>query len=123
MRSLTLIAAFILSFAVSAQSTGTPVIEKSESDVVKATWYHDNGTVKEVGYFKNGQKHGQWLSYDEKGNRISEANYKEGQKDGNWIFYHNNGTLHYQVVYTEGKKLLYTEWDSNGQLIAGVQNK
>lgn len=123
MRSLTLITAFILSFTVSAQSTGSPVFEKSENSTIKATWHYENGSVKEIGYFKNGQKHGQWFSYDEKGNLISEANYKEGQKDGNWIFYHINGTLHYQVAYSSGKRILYTEWDTNGQLVAGVQNK
>lgn len=37
--------------------TEKPVLEK-EGNLVKATYYHENGKVKQQGYFKNGKLDG-----------------------------------------------------------------
>ena len=104
-------------------STSKPVLEKINEISSKATWFHSNGVVRETGYFSNGEKHGVWFSYDEKGNKIMEANYTNGVKDGNCSVWFSNGSIHYHMVYESGKRILATEWDSEGQLIAGTQNK
>ena len=49
---------FMLMMSVSFAQQIEPTFEKQE-DLVKATYYHDNGMIKEVGFFKNdklGQK-------------------------------------------------------------------
>ena len=43
---------FMLMISVSFAQEIEPTFEKQE-DLVKATYYHDNGMVKEVGFFKS----------------------------------------------------------------------
>ena len=68
-----------ISFAQSIE----PVFEK-QNDLVKATYYYDNGAIKEVGFFKNDKLHDQWISYNEEGKIKVVAIYKNGKKDGKW---------------------------------------
>ena len=56
-------------------------------DLVKSTYFHDNGTVSQEGFYKNGKVHGEWVSYDQSGNRTAVASYNEGQKTGSWVFW------------------------------------
>lgn len=125
MKTLALTLALLISGITFGQSsiTGKPVVEKVTESSSKATWFHANGSVREVGYFLNGQKHGTWISYDESGNKVMEANYNNGVKDGNFSAWFSNGSIHYHIVYSDGKRVLATEWDSQGQLIAGTQSK
>ena len=60
-----------------------PTFEKQD-DLVKATYYYDNGAVKEVGFFKDDKLHDQWVSYDQEGKIKVVAFYKNGVKDGKW---------------------------------------
>ena len=53
-------------------------------DLVKATYYYDNGDVKVEGYFKDKKLTSVWTSFDEKGNKTKIAQYKEGKKVGKW---------------------------------------
>ncbi|HCA83685.1 MAG TPA: membrane-binding protein [Flavobacteriales bacterium] len=129
MKTIALIIALTFSGSLMAQN-GTlasgmekPVVEKLNNGTIKATYYYENGNVRETGYFLNGQKHGTWVSFDEKGNKQMEANWKNGEKDGNWTVWHENGTLHYLMVYEGGKRVVSTKWDSNGALIAGNQTR
>lgn len=130
MKSLILAAALMFGASASAQNgtsqtAGSSALEVSNEDgkLMKVTWYHTNGVVRETGYFLNGEKHGQWMTFDESGKKLSEANYKEGQKDGNWSVWHDNGTVRYHMVYSNNKRIMVTEWDNAGNLIAGVQAK
>ena len=60
-----------------------PTFEKQD-DLVKATYYHDNGMIKEVGYFKDEKLHDQWIRYDNTGKISVVANYDNGIKEGKW---------------------------------------
>lgn len=125
MRTLALTLTLLISGISFAQDniTASPSLVKISESGTKATWFHANGAVREVGYFLNGKKNGTWISYDENGNKIMEANFVDGVKDGNCSVWYNNGSIHYHMVYTAGKRILATEWDSQGQLIAGMQSK
>jgi len=74
---------FLLVLNVSFAQGVAPKFEK-ENDLVKATYYYDNGMVKEVGFFKEDKLHDKWISYSEEGKIKVVAMYNNGLKDGKW---------------------------------------
>lgn len=58
--------------------------------------YHDNGKTKEKGSYRNGEKHGKWKTYDEKGDKIKETRYKNGQ-------------MRWERIYKDGKLIQTTD--------------
>ena len=121
MKTTALLLALLINASVIAQGS-TPSYVKVTSNKVKVTWYHDNGNVKESGYFVNNSKDGVWETFTENGIKTSEANYSNGMKDGNWTIWNEEGNLTYHIVYEDGKRVLATQWDDNGALIAGKQD-
>ena len=51
-----------------------------EGESVKFTEYHVNGNISQTGYFLDGKNHGDWVSYDLHGNKISEGSFESGKK-------------------------------------------
>jgi antitoxin component YwqK of YwqJK toxin-antitoxin module len=121
MKTTALILALLINVSVIGQGF-TPSYVKVSKNKVRVTWYHANGEVKEIGYFLNDTKDGIWESFNESGTKTSEASYSNGVKDGNWTIWNDNGILTYHIVYENGKRVIATQWDSNGDLIAGKQN-
>ena len=76
---------FILTVQISFAQSKKPVFER-QNNLVKATYFYDNGAIKEVGYFKNDKLHSQWISYNEEGKVKVTARYKNGKKHGKWYF-------------------------------------
>lgn len=120
MKTLALILALTISGGLFAQSK--PTYTQINSNTVKVTWYHDNGNIRETGFFTNDKKDGIWISFDENGKKLSEASFNKGEKDGNWTFWNEQGAVTFHMVYDNGKRLLATQWDENGKLIAGKQD-
>ncbi|BCY27994.1 toxin-antitoxin system YwqK family antitoxin [Flavobacterium okayamense] len=58
--------------------------------MVKATYYHDNGQIKEQGFYLDGKLHGKWVSYNENGTRQTTGEYQNGKKVGKWFFWNEN---------------------------------
>ena len=58
---------------------------KAEGDLVKATYYYENGTIKTQGFFKNKKLTGEWVRFDKAGNKIQLAYYDNGKKVGKWF--------------------------------------
>ena len=121
MKTLAFVLALLINVSVIAQGS-TPTYVKVSTNKVKVTWFHANGEVKEIGYFVNNTKDGVWETYNEKGVKTSEASFTNGVKDGNWSIYNEDGNLTYHMVYEDGKRVIATQWDSNGDLIAGKQD-
>lgn len=90
--------------AAFAQDT-KPKFEK-EGDLVKATYYYDNGSIKEIGFFKENKLHNQWISYNESGEKTTIANYDMGRKVGKWYVV-SNDTIK-ELTY-ESNKLVKVE--------------
>jgi antitoxin component YwqK of YwqJK toxin-antitoxin module len=62
-----------------------------ETNLIEVTDYHDNGIISQEGTFNlNGELHGEWISYDVSGNKLSQGSYQNGRKSGKWIFWTNN---------------------------------
>jgi antitoxin component YwqK of YwqJK toxin-antitoxin module len=77
-----LVICVLITMSSTAQSK-EPTFEKQD-DLVKATYYHDNGMVKEVGFFKDDKLHDKWIRYNEDGKIKVVALYKNGMKEGKW---------------------------------------
>jgi len=85
MKKITLFLAtlFLLVNFTNAQNV-KPTFEKLDG-FTKATYYYDNGSIKEIGYFKNEKLQGKWVSYNSDGKITAIANYEKGLKNGTWF--------------------------------------
>ena len=106
MRNLVLMGAMLFVIVLTAQDKKVKPRFEKEGDVIKATYYHDNGKIAQTGYYKNNKLHGQWKSYDQNGNRIAIAQYLEGKKNGKWFFW--NGEILSEVDYDQNKMIAVT---------------
>ena len=78
---------FLMGVFLYAQESNDQAKFEKKGDLVEGTYYHANGNISQVGYFKNKKPHGVWLSYDVEGKKITQALYNEGKKDGKWFFW------------------------------------
>lgn len=73
-----------------------------EGNLIKGTMYHDNGEIRQTGYYnREGKLQGKWESFDDKGNKTAVAQYENGKKVGKWFFW-NDDTLN-EVDYSNSK--------------------
>jgi antitoxin component YwqK of YwqJK toxin-antitoxin module len=83
---LTLIALCIATIGYSQDKETTYTIE---GDLVKATYYYEDGSISTEGYFKDKKLTGQWTRFDKEGNKTQIAKYKDGKKVGKWFAWNN----------------------------------
>ena len=107
MKKLVLFSALILSGMMQAQEV-EPQYE-IEGNLVKATYYHANGKVKQEGFYKDGKVHGKWISYAENGKKLSLGEYKNGQKSGKWFFW--DATTLSEVDYSDSRVATVSKWE------------
>lgn len=84
-----------------------------EGDLVKATYYYEDGSIKTQGFFKDKKLTGEWVRFDKSGNKVQLAYYNEGKKVGKWfvwadeslkeINYNNNAVASVNVWKNESK--------------------
>ena len=108
MKSMLLALALIFSITLSAQEN-KPTFEK-EGDMVKATYYHDNGMVAQVGYYLNDKLHDRWEMFDEEGKKIAVGQYHMGKRTGKWFFWNQNDLK--EVDYLENRVINVTKHDN-----------
>lgn len=80
---------------------GEPQLE-AVGQLVKVTYYYDNGNVQQVGCFKDGKLEGKWTSYSENGLIQTIAEYSNGEKTGKWQFF-NNAVAVKEVNYSNNQ--------------------
>jgi len=85
MKKYMIIGAVLISGMISAQKVA-PKLEVV-NNMVKATYYYDNGQIQQEGFFKEGKLDGKWIAYDTNGNKKSIGEYSNGQKIGKWFFW------------------------------------
>ena len=76
--------------------------------LVKATYFHENGKIRQEGFFKDGKLEGQWVSYDENGIKTAMAEYARGEKTGKWIFL--GETMLSEVDYRNSRIMNIKNW-------------
>lgn len=78
-------------------------------DLIQATLFHDNGEIAQTGFYTLDNKlQGEWISYDDKGEKTATAFYDNGEKVGTWIFYHGNTMK--EVSYERSKIAEVKTW-------------
>jgi antitoxin component YwqK of YwqJK toxin-antitoxin module len=104
MKNLMFVLAMIFSGTmVYAQACSSTCTKKNSyvknGDQIEAIIYHDNGVVAQTGNYTSDNKlEGEWISFDNEGNKTAVANYSNGIKVGTWLFY--QGSQMKEVTYT-----------------------
>jgi antitoxin component YwqK of YwqJK toxin-antitoxin module len=108
-------------------ANGTPKIikyykgEGRSKTMVKEAFYYPDGQVRMEGEYKEGSKHGRWVSFYQNGNKWSEGNYNEGTKDGKTITWHENGQKYYEGAYKNGERSgVWKFWDEDNEFIKEI---
>lgn len=65
--------------------------------------HYPNGVIKEEGYYKNGEKAGQWRFYWKDGQKKVEGGYLKDEPHGEWTFYDENGRVIAKGTYRNGQ--------------------
>ncbi|MEM7186685.1 MAG: hypothetical protein AAF466_08500, partial [Bacteroidota bacterium] len=78
-------------------------------DLIEATLYHENGKVAQTGFYTLENKlHGEWISYNDNGEKTAVASYDNGAKVGTWVFFH--GDTMKEVSYESSKIAEVKTW-------------
>lgn len=104
---------FLFSVTLSAQEL-KPDLEK-QGDLIKGTFYFEDGSVSQEGTYKDGKLHGKWVSYDHTGKKIAMANYEEGKKTGKWFFWTSDQLT--EVDYNNNRIAEVTRYDYKGTFV------
>ncbi len=79
---------------------------------------YPNGIIKYKGFYRFGQRHGQWIAFYDNGLPWSEQTYDKGIRDGANIVYFENSKVRYKGFYKNDKRdSTWTFYDSLGTLI------
>jgi len=106
MRKFLMIAALMVT-GLSVGQSKTPQLEEVNG-MVKATYFYENGSVEQEGFFKEGLLEGKWVSYHADGSKKAIAEYENGKKIGKWFFWNN--TLLTEVDYENNAVVLSKNW-------------
>lgn len=89
-----------------------------ETNLIEATYYHDNGQISQKGTFNLDRKlHGDWVNFNENGTKISAGTYTNGVRTGKWTFWNDgiikevefNNNVIASVTDREGKSSVVTK--------------
>tara|TARA_B110000090_G_scaffold123664_1_gene136946 strand:+ start:1226 stop:1576 length:351 start_codon:yes stop_codon:yes gene_type:complete len=112
MKKIILIALFCISFL--GYSQDNQVTYTTQGDLVKATYYHENGSVSVEGFFKDKKLTGEWTSFDTKGNKTQTAFYKAGKKVGKWLVWNKN--ILKEIDYYNNAVVSINTWKSESKV-------
>ncbi len=111
-----MIAAVLLSVGILSAQEVKPKHE-IQDQMVKSTYYYDNGQVKQQGFYKDGKLHGAWVAYNEDGTKRAMGEYNNGAKTGKWFFW--TGAVLNEVDYADSRIAEVRKWSKD----AIVSNK
>ena len=118
-KSILLLALLFVSVSTFGQADTNVKIEK-KGDNTEATYYYQDGTVKQQGTFNaDGKLHGTWTSFDVNGKKQIVGNYDNNKKVGKWFFW-TDGKLK-EVDYIDSRIVSVNEWNEKTKV--AVRNK
>ncbi len=112
MRKLIILFCVFSISCVNAQEKA-PTYTKS-GDLVKATYYYSDGSIKSQGFFKDKLLTGEWTEFDQKGNKIAIGHYKAGKKVGKWFQWNNN--ILREINYANNTIVSVNTWKEDTKL-------
>ena len=117
MKNLITLFAIVLTVSMAFAQNANKNTYYLDGDMIKATIYHDNGTVAQTGYYTADNKlTGEWVSYDFNGNKTAIAQYNNGEKVGTWYFFTNEDIK--EVSYADARIAKVVTWKSDDIQIA-----
>ena len=113
MKHLITIIGIFLSLTLSSQDM---FFEYDIKEPIKV--YHENGELKEIGLVNEGKRVGKWIFYSKKGIKLAQCCFNNlGQKHGEWLIYDNNSKLRAKMIYKNGiRKGKWEIYDEHGKL-------
>jgi hypothetical protein len=82
---------------------------------------YPNGLTKFTGFFRFGERHGQWVSFYPTGIPWSEMHYDKGLRHGPNVTYFENGNKRFEGFYKNDKQdSVWKYYDSTGKLVKKV---
>jgi len=114
MKKMIVAVALLFGATVIAQDV-KPEFEKN-GDAVKGTFFYEDGTVKQVGTYKDGKLHGEWTMYTEDGEKQAIAQYQNGEKVGKWFFWNDDQLT--EVDYSDSKITAVTKWENTNAVVS-----
>ncbi len=118
MKKLIMILSLLFATTVFSQQV-KPTYEKVDDNLIKATFYYDNGEVNQIGFFKNEKPHGEWISYDTNGKKLSKGNYELGIKKGKWFFWDGNELS--EVSYSNNEIADIKVWNEGSTVVSAFR--
>ena len=115
-KNIFLAAVFLIGGSVMAQVNSPEPTFEREGDLIKGTFYYEDGSVKQEGTYKDGKLHGQWVSYDQNGDKTAIANYENGNKNGKWFFWTEDKLT--EVDYQNSVIASVNSWKSESSLVS-----
>ena len=112
MKKLVVLACLVVGISIQAQ--GKKPEYKKTGDVFKFTSFYEDGSINEVGFYKNKKLTGVWKKYDALGNKMALANYEEGKKVGKWFFWTKDGLK--EVNYENNTIVSVQSWKEGNTL-------
>ncbi|MGB5819084.1 MAG: nicotinic acid mononucleotide adenyltransferase [Saonia sp.] len=90
MKNTIILSALVLITTLGYSQKEKELTLNEETNLIEATYYHDNGIVSQKGTFNLERKlHGEWISFNEKGEKVTVGSYENGAKTGKWLFWAN----------------------------------
>lgn len=117
MKNICIAIAILFSATVLAQDV-KPKFEK-QGNLIKGTYFHDNGVVSQQGLYKEGKLHGEWKSYDTTGKKIAMGQYEKGAKTGKWFFWSADKLS--EVNYDNNKIADVTTWTGKNNVVVNYK--
>lgn len=117
MKNLVVVALMMISAISFAQNERTLKLNQ-DTNTIDVVYYHDNGQISQTGaYTLDGKLHGEWLSFDAKGEKTALAKYDKGEKVGTWYFYQKD--ILQEVKYSDNRVAEVVTWkDSETKVVS-----
>ena len=86
MKTLMILSVMMLGMITYAQEV-KPKFDQLKDGTIEATYFHENGEIAQTGFFLNEKRHGEWISFNKKGEKTAQAEFKNGMKTGKWFIW------------------------------------
>ncbi|MCL7762265.1 nicotinic acid mononucleotide adenyltransferase [Polaribacter sp. Z014] len=86
----------------------------AEGNLVKATYYYEDGSISTEGYFKDKKLTGEWTRFDKEGNKTQIAKYEDGKKVGKWFVWNNESLK--EISYDNNAIVSVNLWKHEAKL-------
>ncbi len=117
MRKIAVVVLMMLAVSYTHAQDKKQSTQEKKGDLTIVTYYHDNGKIQQKGAFNvKGNLHDEWMSFDNRGNKVMVGNYEDGKKVGKWFFW--NGDSLKEVDYSNNVIVNINQWTNDNTSLA-----